>query len=189
MTNKLETSLVIKANVDGVSKVNELAKSVDKVNQELVGTKSPSASAKTAIDGLGKEMSETAINATTLKNTLNGLKGMLAGLGVTVGAKELLDMAEGFKSLEAKVKLATGEGVNFVNAMDGLKAVANETNAGLDETATLFTKIDGAGKALGLTQKESLEVTKSPRQAMTHRLPMPFIFGQPCPTIYSILGR
>lgn len=166
MTNKLETSLVIKANVDGVSKVNELAKSVDKVNQELVGTKSPSANAKTAIDGLGREMNETAINATTLKNTLNGLKGMLAGLGVTVGAKELLDMAEGFKSLEAKVKLATGEGVNFVNAMDGLKAVANETNAGLDETATLFTKIDGAGKALGLTQKESLEVTKSINQAI-----------------------
>ena len=50
--------------------------------------------------------------------------------------------------------------------MTGVKEVALATNSNLTATGQLFTKINDAGKELGLTQQDSLELTETINKAM-----------------------
>lgn len=102
----------------------------------------------------------------TAGRALSGLQSLLATLGVSVGAMELLQLADQFRVLEAKVKLATGEGANFINGFEGVKQIANDTFTSVENTAELFAKITRAGDALNLSQKDALALTKTINQAI-----------------------
>lgn len=171
--NNLQTSLTIRANVQGQEQVARLSHSVDGLSDELVGVSRPATTAQSAIDGLGDEMTDTTQSADKmsgvmggLKTTLGGLSGLLAGLGITMGAKELLDMSAAFATLEANVKMTTGEGTNFISAMDGIKEVADSTNTNLTETGNLFNKLATSTKEMNLSQQDLLGVTKTINQAV-----------------------
>ncbi|MFB2539127.1 tape measure protein [Acinetobacter sp. c3-l95] len=101
-----------------------------------------------------------------IKSAFSGLQGAMAALGVSMGAAELLQMAESFKNLEACIKLVTGEGANFVTAMQGVKEVANSTFNSMEDTGELFSRIAQAGKELGLSQRDALITTKAINQAI-----------------------
>lgn len=171
--NNLQTSLTIRANVQGQEQVARLSHSVDGLSDELVGVSRPATTAQSAIDGLGDEMTDTTESANKmsgvmggLKTTLGGLSGLLAGLGITMGAKELLDMSAAFATLEANIKMTTGEGANFISAMDGIKQVADSTNTNLTETGNLFNKLATSTKEMNLSQQDLLGVTKTINQAV-----------------------
>lgn len=100
------------------------------------------------------------------KGALDGFKGLLATLGVSVGATELLQMADSYKSLEARVKLATGEGINFINGFSGVQDIANETFTSIEDTGELFARISRAGKEMNLAQKDVLAVTQTINEAI-----------------------
>ncbi|MGP4950701.1 tape measure protein [Psychrobacter sp. T6-1] len=101
-----------------------------------------------------------------VKGAFNGLQGMLATLGIGVGASELLDMADKFKTLEARVRQATGEGINFINGFSGVQDIANETFTSIEDTGELFSRISRAGKEMNLAQKDVLSVTKTINEAI-----------------------
>lgn len=101
-----------------------------------------------------------------VKGALNGLKGLIATLGISVGATELLEMADSYKTLEAKIRLATGEGVNFINGFGGVQDIANETFTSIEDTGELFARISRAGKEMNLAQKDVLSVTKTINEAI-----------------------
>lgn len=106
-------------------------------------------------------------NATAgVSKAFNGLTGLMGSLGVSVGAMELIQLADQFNNLEAKVKLATGGGEAFVTAMQGVQQVANDTFTDLETTATLFGKLSSSSKQLKLSQDELLGLTKTINQAM-----------------------
>lgn len=102
----------------------------------------------------------------SVKGALNGLKGLIATLGISVGATELLEMADSYKTLEAKIKLATGEGVNFINGFGGVQDIANETFTSIEDTGELFSRISRAGKEMNLAQQDVLSVTKTINEAI-----------------------
>ncbi|MBZ1392843.1 tape measure protein [Psychrobacter pacificensis] len=102
----------------------------------------------------------------SVKGALNGLKGLIATLGISVGATELLEMADSYKTLEAKIKLATGEGVNFINGFGGVQEIANETFTSIEDTGELFARISRAGKEMNLAQQDVLSVTKTINEAI-----------------------
>lgn len=102
----------------------------------------------------------------SVKGALNGLKGLIATLGISVGATELLEMADSYKTLEAKIKLATGEGVNFINGFGGVQDIANETFTSIEDTGELFARISRAGKEMNLAQQDVLSVTKTINEAI-----------------------
>lgn len=112
-----------------------------------------------ASDSLGKKVGG-------LKNALSGLQGLLATLGVTMGASELLEAADAYKTLEARVKLATGEGVNFITAFNGVKSIADETFTSIEDTGELFSRIARAGEDMQLAQSDVLQVTKTINEAI-----------------------
>lgn len=109
---------------------------------------------------------ELASSSESVKQVFHGLQGLMAGLGLTVGLSEIVQMSDEFNNLEARIKLATGEGLNFTNAMASIRQIADETQLPLTSTGELFSKLTGATKDLGLAQSEVLNITKTINQAM-----------------------
>ena len=109
---------------------------------------------------------ELSANTQSITQAFGGLQGLMAGLGLTVGLAEIVQMSDEFNNLEARIKLATGEGLNFTNAMTSIRQIADETQLPLTSTGELFSKLTGATKDLGLAQSEVLNITKTINQAM-----------------------
>lgn len=86
---------------------------------------------------------------------------MLAG---TLG--QVSQTADAYANLAAKVKLATGEGEAFTTGFQGVFDIAQRTSSSLESTGTLFTKIVGAGKELGVSQRDALSLTETINQAV-----------------------
>jgi len=97
---------------------------------------------------------------------ISKLGAAMAALGVGFGAKELADIADEYSNMAGRINIAVGETGNFEGAMQGVKDVALATNSNLSATTQLFTKINDAGKELGMTQEQSLDLTKTITQAI-----------------------
>jgi len=100
------------------------------------------------------------------KFAVNKLAGAMAALGVGFGAKELASIADEYSSMAGRINIAVGETGNFEAAMQGVKDISLATNSNLSATTQLFTKINDAGKELGMTQQQSLDLTKTITQAI-----------------------
>lgn len=100
------------------------------------------------------------------KFAINKLAAAMAALGVGFGAKELANIADEYSSMAGRINIAVGETGNFEAAMQGVKEVSLATNSNLSATTQLFTKINDAGKELGMTQQQSLDLTKTITQAI-----------------------
>lgn len=101
-----------------------------------------------------------------LRGAFGGLQGLLAAAGLGIGVSEIIETADAFKTLEARVKLATGEGASFVNGFEGVKQIANETFSSVENTGELFARITQASEALGLAQSDVLGITRTINEAI-----------------------
>ena len=101
-----------------------------------------------------------------LRGAFGSLQGLLAAAGLGIGVAEIIETADAFKTLEARVKLATGEGASFVNGFAGVKQIANETFSSVENTGELFARITQASEALGLAQGEVLSITRTINEAI-----------------------
>lgn len=101
-----------------------------------------------------------------LKGAFGSLQGLLAAAGLGIGVAEIIETADAFKSLEARIKLATGEGAAFVTGFEGVKQIANETFSSIESTGELFARISQAGEELGLAQSQVLEITRTINEAI-----------------------
>jgi len=105
-------------------------------------------------------------NVGKLRTAMSGLTGLLAAAGIGIGASEIIEMSDAFVTLEAKVKLATGEGAAFVTGFQGVTDIAKETFTSIENTGELFARITQASESLGLAQKDVLGITKTINQAI-----------------------
>lgn len=101
-----------------------------------------------------------------LKGAFGGLQGLLAAAGLGIGVAEIIETADAFKTLEARIKLATGEGAAFTSGFDAVKQMANETFSSIESTGELFSRISAAAETLGLAQTEVLGVTRTINEAI-----------------------
>jgi tape measure domain-containing protein len=101
-----------------------------------------------------------------VSNAFGSLQGLLAAVGVSFGAMEIIQIADDFKSLESRVRLATGAGTDFVNGFDGVKEIANDTRLSLESTGELFAKMTQATQDLDISQSDLLTTTKAINQAI-----------------------
>lgn len=83
--------------------------------------------------------------------------------------KDVASTADEFRNLEARIKLATGEGPLFAQSFAGVARVALATNSALDETGNLFTRLTKAsqegGMAAAQAQERALRLTTTINQA------------------------
>lgn len=114
----------------------------------------------------GAAMDKAQGSGKRLMGTFGGLQGVLATLGVSIGASEILKLADRFKTLEATIRLATGGGASFVTAMQGIEKIASDTRVSLESTGELFAKITRATSEMQISQPELLNITKTINQAL-----------------------
>ncbi|PIF29420.1 tape measure domain-containing protein [Acidovorax sp. 56] len=85
-------------------------------------------------------------------------------------AKSVAETADEFRNLEARVKLATGEGPQFTKSFGEVQRIALSTNSALDETGTLFARLTKASQEGGLAavaaQQRALGLTQTINQAI-----------------------
>lgn len=114
----------------------------------------------------GAAMDKAQGSGKRLMGTFGSLQGVLATLGVSIGASEILKLADRFKTLEATIRLATGGGASFVTAMNGVEQIASDTRVSLESTGELFAKITRATGEMDVNQAQVLSVTKTINQAL-----------------------
>lgn len=101
-----------------------------------------------------------------LRTTATQLGVALAALGIGLGLKQLADIADSYTALSTRIKITVGDTGDFVKAMAGVQQVAIATNSNMEGTAQLFVKINDAGKEMGLSQQQALDLTKTINQAI-----------------------
>lgn len=100
------------------------------------------------------------------KFAVNALVGALASLGIGLGAKELIEAADSYATLSAKIQQTTKESGNFEQAMSGVHQIALQTNSTLDNTGALFTRLNTVAKDMGKTQQFALDMTSTVTKAI-----------------------
>lgn len=118
---------------------------------------------RTVQQGLQNVRSELAKIQTIASVAVGG--GLLGGM-----VKSVAETADEFKNLQARVRLATGEGEAFNVAFAGIQRVALSTNSSLTDTGTLFQRVAKAGTDAGLSTlaatQQSLALTETINQAV-----------------------
>lgn len=167
----------VDVNVDGAPALGALSSSLDKTAQTAsrLGSESSDAAAGMSKAGAAGQalavtsnqmsagMGSAAEQISKAKTELLALVGVGAGLQ---GIKDLSEVADSFKNLEAKIKLVTGEGKAFDDAFESVFDIAKRTNSAVEETGVLFTKLAEAGKTLGVSQAEALKLTETINQSI-----------------------
>lgn len=113
-------------------------------------------------------------STSTAVETLRGQYALLqraaaAALGGTLAgglARDLAATADAYSNLGARIKIATGDGQAFNEALEGVQDIAQRTGASLETTGTLFTRILQAGREFGLAQRDALALTETIGQAV-----------------------
>lgn len=132
--------------------VSVLDQAIGQTNAELAQTRTAAAQVQASIGGL--------------RTGFTALASALAAVGVGVTAQALIQTVDTYTSLSTQVRLATEDSGNFEQAMAGVHQVALATNSSLDGTAMLFARVNDAGKEMGYTQQQTLQLTKTITQAI-----------------------
>ena len=108
--------------------------------------------------------------STQLQSIQNIATAALGGSYVGGLAKSVAETADQFRNLEARIKLATGEGPQFQAAFAGVQQIALRTNTALDETGALFARLVSAGREAGQSaqaaQQNALDLAETINQAI-----------------------
>jgi len=179
--DQLKSDLVLaKQNLESFSKTNATPADIEKAKVQVDQLEKEVEQADQAFNGFQQEVDQAN---TSLKNTssagqtaqkgldtakfaVNALVGAMAALGIGLGVRELAQAADTYTNLSARIHIATKDGGDFTSAMAGVHQVALMTNSSLEATGSLFTRLNGVGKEMGMTQQNSLDLTKTINQAI-----------------------
>ncbi|NNH00206.1 tape measure protein, partial [Acinetobacter sp. ANC 5414] len=143
-----------------VARVTRLTEQeIARLRSELDGVDTSASKANMGMGALSKGVDAT-------KFAVTALTGAMAALGIGLGIRELAQAADSYTNLSARINIATSEGGNFQQAMSGVHQIALATNSSLDATGNLFAKINDAGKEMGMTQQQALDLTRTINQAI-----------------------
>lgn len=104
--------------------------------------------------------------STSLSRLQSLYAGWIAAQAAFAGASRVIELADAYANLNARLKLATAGQREFATAQSGTYAIAQRLGAGLAETAALYGKLQAAVRSLGGTQQQALALTESIGQAL-----------------------
>lgn len=88
-------------------------------------------------------------------------------IGVGLGVRELVEVADQYKNLQARLKLAVASQEEFTRADAALFEIAQRNRAPLAETVTLYARLAPSVQALGRSQADVLAATDAIGQAVS----------------------
>src|SRR5690606_12867179 len=146
--------------------VDQLEKEVQQADQAFDGFQAEVGKANTSLKETDTAAQTAQKGIGVLKTGFTALIGVMGGIGIGLGLRELAEAADSYTNLSARINIATSDGGNFTQAMAGVHQVALMTNSSLDATAGLFTKVNDTGKQMGMTQQQSLDLVKTINMAI-----------------------
>lgn len=94
---------------------------------------------------------------------LNKVLGITAGL---LSAREILQAAESWTTLNNRLRLVTDSADAFNSAQENIFRIAQDTRQGLTATAELYQRIATNQKELGITGQQTADIVKTINQAL-----------------------
>lgn len=125
--------------------------------------------ARVATDAMKKmvpaasKVERSIAGVTSASAALNKVIGITAGY---LGAREILQAAESWTTLNNRLRLVTDSSEAFNSAQESIFRIAQETRQGLTATAELYQRIATNQKELGLTGKETADIVQTINQAL-----------------------
>lgn len=115
------------------------------------GRQAASASRETqrALSGVTSQLAET-------KNMAMGLAGAFAGAFAT---RNLIQFADTYNSLSARIKLATTDAIDFSQAQKGLMDISQRTGSAFADNAALFSRTSSSLREWGYGTQDILKLT------------------------------
>lgn len=127
-------------------------------------------SAKTAGDKAARGMAEVKAGMSAFSDQVSIVKTqLLAFLSISWAAgkvQEIVQVADAWNMMGARLKLATAGQNEFVTAQKALFDIAQRIGVPIAEVTTLYGKLQQAVRMLGGEQKDALSITESISQAL-----------------------
>lgn len=146
--------------------VDQLEKEVQQADQAFNGFQAEVGKANTSLKETDTAAQTAQKGIGVLKTGFTALIGVMGGIGIGLGLRELAEAADSYTNLSVRIQIATREGGDFSSAMAGVHQVALATNSSLQATGDLFTRLNTVGKEMGMTQQQALDLTKTITQAI-----------------------
>lgn len=120
------------------------------------------------IDNTKVKQAEDKIDG--IKHKANDLVGAVYKVGAVIAvafsAGRIIEAADAWASVEARVALATDEIKEQEKVMDRLFSIAQETRQEFTATADLYSKVNRGAKELGMSQSNVLQLTETINKAL-----------------------
>lgn len=117
------------------------------------------------LDKFGKAGQRTEKDAARLTRSFRSLSAAAGAVAGSLVAREIIQAADAYKNLNARLQLATKSASEFATAQSEVFRIAQQTRSGLDETARLYESLARSTDALGVSQAEVFGVTETINKA------------------------
>lgn len=118
----------------------------------------------------GKKAQQSTKDLETRFGSLNSagrlLSATMVGLIAAFGLRELQQTVDAYTNVQNRLKLVTDNASELLGVTKELFAISNQTRQSFTSTAEVYARTALATKDLGLSQRETLEFTKSLNQAV-----------------------
>lgn len=115
--------------------------------------------ARTGLQTVNREI------ATTTRG-LGNLRGAATAVIAALGVRELAQYADTFTLINNRIRLVTDSEAELVRIQRELLDLARDTRSPLEATAELYSRVARATGELGLSQQDTLDITKAVNQAI-----------------------
>lgn len=103
--------------------------------------------------------------ADALKTTLLGLGAVFGGFSFALATNALISYADSYRELQNRIRVTTTSTQEMLAVQEALLGVANRSRSGFRETAILYSRMAIAGRELGLSQQQLLDITETIQKA------------------------
>ena len=164
-------------NLNRLSATNATPQDIERARQRVQELETGVNQVRTALNGYQDAArianNEVAEGSNRVSSTINGVggawnkvAGIAAALGIGISVAELAKIADNFQNISAQIRLVSDSSEEFHSALEGVRVIATQTTTSLESTANLYARISQAGKDLGVTQEQALEVTRAINQSI-----------------------
>jgi tape measure domain-containing protein len=138
----------------------EVAQVRDSVKGLAPAYQGAAAGAQAAGGSMNRTHRQIGEGVNSISQQLARLQQLYAGIQGFQGAKalaaDLAQTADAYNNLQARIKLATGEGAVFTAAFGEVVEISKRTSSSLEQTGGLFAKLTEAGKSAGLSTQQAI---------------------------------
>src|SRR5690606_30744597 len=142
---------------------DEMGNEAQEAGAQTDGLGKSAANAGKQVDGLG---AKTQNVTPQLTNVAKAVAGVFAVDKLIDYGKSVNQVADDYKNLEARIKLAIGPNEDLRAAVEAVALVATESFGNLDATAALYARLAASSKELGITNNDALAITKTINQSI-----------------------